>query len=110
MRAHELRGQRVQRVEMSGVHSEPHTARLVVWGIHGGGDFVTGLRVGGTVLERQPGEEVDALRVRAMREVVPTLPPDAFRDSKGAAVGHFTYAGLPPDHCRPTARHLEGHL
>jgi len=88
---------------MGGVHSEPASARLVVWGIHGGGDFVTGLGVGDVVLNRLPGEAVDALRVRAMRDVVPTLPPDALRDSKGAAVGYFVYTGLPPDQCKTVA-------
>lgn len=110
MRADQLKSQRVQRVEMSGIHTQPASRRLVVWGIHGGSNFVIGLKVGETLLERLPGEEVDALRVRAMRDVVPTLPPDARRDSKGVAVGYFVYAGMSPDHCKPTQRHLDGYL
>jgi hypothetical protein len=103
MRADQLGGQRVQRVEPNGVHCEPPSSRLVVWGIHGGSEFVTGIKFGETALGRAPAEEVEALRVRAMRDVVPNLAPDALRDSKGSAVGYFTYAGLPADHCRAVA-------
>jgi hypothetical protein len=110
VRQDQLKQQRVQRVEMGGIHSEPPSAQLVVWGIHGGGELVVGLQVGDVALDRLAGEEVDALRVRAMRDVVPNLPPNALRDSKGVAVGYFIYAGLPPDHCEPTAQHLEGIL
>jgi hypothetical protein len=111
MRADQLTAQPVQRVEPGGVNTEPAAHRLVVWGIHGGSDFVTGLQVGSTLLERlppnpltgAPRESNDALRIRAMREVVPALPPDALRDSKGSAVGYFLYADLPADHCKAVA-------
>ncbi len=95
---------------MGGIHSEPPAARLVCWGIHGGGEHVRALKIGDIVLERLAGEEVDALRVRAMREVVPNLPADAWRDSRGAAIGYFVYIGLDQDHCAPSAQHLEGIL
>lgn len=118
MRREQLSSQRVQRVEPGGVNYEPPSARLVVWGIHGAGDFVTGLQVGDALLLRAardpftgaPEETADQLRIRAMREAVPALPPDAMRDSKGSAVGYFVYEGLPLEHCRPTARHLAGEL
>jgi hypothetical protein len=107
MRADQLAAQRVQRVEPGGINYEPAENRLVIWGIHGAGDYVTALRIGGALVERlppdpltgAPREEVDALRVRAMR----SLPPDALRDSKGSAVGYFLYAGLPADHCAAAA-------
>jgi hypothetical protein len=109
MKADQLLRQRVQRVEPG--CAVP--AGLVLWGIHGGSDFVVGLAIGATVIERlppnpfsgAPREDVDALRVRALREV----PPDALRDSKGSAVGYYLYAGLPPDHCRAVAER-EGSL
>lgn len=113
MRADELQMQPVQRVEPGGVHvnAEPASNRLVVWGIHGGSDFITGICVGATVLERlprnaitaAPKESADDLWIRARREVVPNLPPDALRDRHGAAVGYFLYAGLPADHCKAVA-------
>ena len=107
MRPDHLASQPVQRVQPGGINREPSAHRLVVWGIHGGGDFVTGLQVGSTLLERRladpvtgaPAESEDALRIRAMR----ALPPDALRDSKGSAVGYFLYAGLPADHCKAVA-------
>jgi hypothetical protein len=111
MRVDQLGQQPVQRVQPGGINYEPAAHRLVVWGIHGGGDFVTAIQVGATVLTRRlpdpitgaAAESEDALRARAMRDVVPTLPPDALRDSKGAAVGYFLYAGLPADHCKAVA-------
>ena len=103
MRPDQLKAQRVQRVEMTGVHCEPTEARLVVWGIHGGGEYVIGLQVSNVYLERKAGEECDALRIRAMREVALNLPAGALRDRKGSAVGYFVYAGLPVEHCKATA-------
>src|SRR6266705_2436958 len=110
MRQDQLRLQRIERIEPAGIIADPHAAPLVVWGIHGAGEHVRALRIGDVVLERLPGEEVDALRVRAMREVVPNLPADAWRDSRGAAIGYFVYIGLDQDHCAPSAQHLEGIL
>ena len=102
----------VQRLEPSGVNFEPASNRLVVWGIHGDSDSVIGLCVGNIVLSRlpyngitgAPAESVDALRIRAMRN----LPPDASRDSKGSAMGYFIYAGLDPDYCRGALSDEEG--
>jgi hypothetical protein len=108
MNAEQLRHQAVQRIEPNGINTEPESARLVLWGIHGASRFVIGVQIGDTLLERTPGEEVEALRIRAMREIVPNLPPDALRDSKGSAVGYFVYTGLPPNHCQPTSQHLAG--
>jgi len=109
MRADQLLTQPVQRVQMGGIHNEPADARLVVWGLHGGSEFVTGLQIDGVYVERVPGETCDALRIRAMRTVTPNLPATALRDSKGAAVGYFTYSGLPLDHCKAIAEN-EGKL
>jgi hypothetical protein len=103
MRQDQIRGQVVQRVEPGGIITDPRAAPLVTWGLHGASNFVIGIQIGETVLERLPGEEVDALRVRAMIDVVPNLPPDTLRDSKGSAVGFFRYDGLPSDHCKQVA-------
>ena len=105
----QLPQQRVQRINPGGINYEPAERQVVVWGIHGGSEFVTGIKVGTTTLERSPGEEIEALRLRAMCEVVPILPPDTLRDSKGKAVGYFTYQGLDPDHCKAVAER-EGKL
>src|SRR5437870_3730174 len=94
MNARDLPKQQVQRVEMGGVHYEPPGSQLVVWGIHGGSDFVIALRIGDAELERRAGESVDELRIRAMRDVVPNLPLDALRDANGKAVGYFCYSGM----------------
>jgi hypothetical protein len=112
----------VQRIEMSGVYPTPPVARLVVWGIHGGSEFVTGLQIGTTYIERRgsripiawsepvwSGETCDELRLRAINAIAPTLPADALRDSKGAVVGYFVYQNLPPDHCKAVAER-EGRL
>jgi hypothetical protein len=99
MRQDQLHSQRVQRLEPGGIDTEPASTRLVVWGIQGGSDFVTGIAVGDLVLGRLAGEDTDALRIRARRN----LPANPLRDSKGSAVGYFIYAGLPPDHCRAQA-------
>jgi len=115
VRADRLKALRVQRVEMCGVYPEPPAYRLVVWGLHGGDEFVTGLRIGDAHVERAgrpiriagvanevwSGETCDGLRLRATREVAPTA--DALRDPKGAVVGYFVYSCLPPDHCRKVA-------
>jgi hypothetical protein len=106
MRQDQLKQQRVQRVEPAG----PIAGRLCIFGLHGAGEFVRAIQIGDVVLERLPGEETDALRMRAMREVVPNLPVDAWRDSSGNVVGFFRYDGLDPDFCRPTTRHLEGSM
>ena len=77
----ELKRQRVQTVHMVGIRpGGPST----VWGIHGASDFVIGICVGDTVLDRLPGEEVDDLTLRG------TGP-----------VGYLIYRGLPADHCKP---------
>src|SRR3954464_5087714 len=101
----ELPRMRVQRVEPAGILYQPH--RLVVWGIHGAGAYVLGMQVGDSYLARRqvaslngdPPETVDQLRERAMRDVVPHLPPNCLRDRNGSAVGYFIYEGLPADHC-----------
>ena len=108
MNARELQGQRVQRLEMGGVNYEPPGSQLVVWGIHGGGAFIVALRIGNAELQRREGETEDQLRIRAMREVVPSLPPDAIRDPNGKAVGYFTYTGLPAEYCFPTPSRIAG--
>ena len=104
----QLRRYRVQRVEAGGINYEPLERQIVVWGIHEGSEFVTGLKFGEASLGRLPGEQVEALRIRAMRELVPHLSPNAPRDSKGKAAGYFTYAGLPADHCRAVAEREAG--
>ena len=104
----ELRARRVQRIEPAGVNYEPPERQIAVWGIHEASDLAIGIKLGDAVLWRAPGETVEALRVRAMRELVPHLPPDAPRDPKGKAVGHFIYPGLPEDHCAVTPRRLAG--
>ena len=112
MRPDQLSSQPVQRIEPAGVLYEyDPERRLVIWGIHGAGAYVLGVQVHDTYVERrrtvslsgEPPESVDQLRERAMRSVVPTLPPSALRDSKGSAVGYFVYEGLPVDHCRAKA-------
>jgi hypothetical protein len=103
-----LSSYRVQRVEPAGINYEPPSAQIVVWGIHEGSEHVTGIRFGDTLLQRAPGELVEALRIRAMREVVPSLPANALRDPNGKAVGYLTYAGLPVDHCVVTPQRLAG--
>ena len=106
MNTRELQNQKVQRVQMGGANYEPPEHQLVCWGIHGGSDFVLALRIGEAELPRREGETVDELRIRAMREVVPNLPPGALRDPSGKAVGYFVYLGLPPEYCFPTASRL----
>ena len=113
MRPDQLPHQPVQRIEPAGVIYEQHgpDRRLVLWGVHGAGDYVVGVHIHNTYVERRrtvslkgdPPETVDQLRDRAMSNVVPTLPPTALRDSKGSAVGYFVYEGLPVDHCRAKA-------
>jgi hypothetical protein len=110
MRLEELARHRVERLEPAGVLmvEEP---RLVLWGIHGAGEYVIGVHVHETYVERRgrdpltgaPRETLDQLRERVMRTIVPYLPDTALHDSKGAAVGYFVYDGLPADHCRPKA-------
>jgi hypothetical protein len=99
-----LTSYRVQRLEPGGINYEPPERQIVVWGLHEASNAVTGIKFGDLVLGRAQGEEVEALRIRAMRELVPQLPADALRDPKGKPVGWFTYAGLPPDHCRAVAQ------
>lgn len=94
---------RVQRLEPGGVNTEPASLRLVLWGIHERSGQECGVRIGDATLTRLPGEEVEAMRIRAMRQVVPALPANALRDTKGSAVGWFIYPGLPEDHCRTVA-------
>lgn len=73
-----------------------------VRGLLGGSDFVSGICVGGEVLDRLPLdpicigniEQIDRLILRAVR----TLPP-----SKEKAVLYLIYRGLPAEHCRPPA-------
>lgn len=109
MRIDELPGQPVQRIEAAGVIKS--SERLVVWGIHGGNEYVTAIKIGDLVIRRReadpvtgaPRESVDQLRERVMREVVPTLGPAVLRDSKGSVVAYFVYEGLPDDHGRATA-------
>jgi hypothetical protein len=105
-----LTSYRVQRLEAGGINYEQPERQIVVWGFHADDTdrLITGIKFGDTLLERLPGEEVEILRIRAMREVVPLLPPDALRDSKGKPVGYFTYSGLPPDHCEVTPERLAG--
>ena len=98
-----LKRYRVQRVEPGGINYEPPERQVVVWGLREGSEAVTGIKFGDTLLERTPGEQVEALRIRAMQTVIPSLPADALRDSKDKPVGYFTYAGLPADHCEATA-------
>ena len=93
---------RVQRLEPGGVNYEPPEVQIVVWGIHGS-DSVTGIKFGDAVLGRMAGETCEALRIRAMREIVPSLPADALRDRNGKPAGYFIYAGLPPDYCKADA-------
>lgn len=85
----------------------PH---LVVYGIGNGSDHCTGICVGDMCLEREivnplssePRlESVDALVLRAMRDLAPTLPPDTRRDKYARPVAWLKYDGLPAEHCRP---------
>lgn len=86
----------------------PH---IVVYGIGNGSDHCTGICLGDIVLERAPAnpitgaprEAVDALVLRAMRDVAPTLPAGARRDKYGRALAWLKYDGLPATHCRPPA-------
>jgi len=119
-----LAAYRVQRLEPGGINYEPAGRQVVVWGIHADDTdrLITGIKFGNTVLTRigspakipggfniWEGEQVEALRIRAMRDVVPSLPGNALRDSKGKPVGYFIYAGLPEDHCKAIAEQ-EGSL
>src|SRR5512138_3105491 len=94
----------VERIEPGGVNYEPPERQVAVWGLHGS-DAVTGIQFGDAVLGRLAGETLEALRIRAMREIVPTLPSDALRDCNGKPVGYFIYAGLPPDYCKASAEY-----
>lgn len=104
MKPEQLKTRPIERIEMNMAHTLGPECRLVVWGIRyaGADEFVTALQIGGIVVERRgaPAESPDMLRLRAMREIVPLLPPNALRDPKGSAVAFFRYAGLPPDHCQ----------
>jgi hypothetical protein len=104
-----LNSYRVQRLEANGINYEPHERQCVVWGIHEGSASVIGIKFGDVMLARQPREEIHDLRIRAMREVIPTLLADALRDSKGKPVGYFVYQGLSEDHCKAVAE-KEGKL
>ena len=100
-----LTSYRVQRLEPGGINYEPPERQIAVWGLHADDTdrSITGIKFGDAVLGRLPGEEIEMLRIRAMRDLVPQLPADALRDPNGKPVGYFTYAGLPPDHCKATA-------
>lgn len=112
MRADELSRHPVERLGLVGAWTGP--VRLAVCGVPGGDNFVTGLCVGDTVLQRLPAnpvigsaeETTDALRLRAAL----ALPPDVLRDAKGEAIGFFLYTGLPPEHCYPTSQHIAGFI
>ena len=68
----ELKRQRIQPVNPVGINPLPASVPpLRVLGIHGGSDFVIGVRVNGNVVDRLPGETVDQLtfRVQADAEV-----------------------------------------
>ena len=109
MRIDELPNQPIKRIEPAGVLTSPN--RLVVWGIHGAGDYVTGMKIGDLLINRRPlspvtgaaEENIDQFRERVMNEIVPTLGPAALRDTKGSVVGYFVYQSLPTDHCRRRA-------
>ena len=68
MLKHELKRQRYQYISLVGVQDRFMTAPgLQVRGINGGHDFVIGIRINDSVVDRAPGESVDDLimRVRA---------------------------------------------
>jgi hypothetical protein len=113
MNADLLKTRPIERIEMNMAHALGPECRLVVWGIRAAGadDCVIALQIGDIVLEPRghdpvtgaPPESPEILRLRAMAEVVSSLPPGAPRDTKGSAIGYFVYRGLPADHCKKAA-------
>jgi len=112
MKPEELSRFKIAVIERGGINKEnlpPHVT-VGIWAA-GASEFVTGCGFDGTVLQRMPydpitgtpAESVDACVWRAAKQLVPSLPATAPRDTQGRAVGYLVYAGLSEDHCRPVS-------
>jgi hypothetical protein len=102
----------VQRGSITHEDLPPH----ITMGIraYGASEFVTGCGFDGTVIQRAPydpitgtpAESVDACVYRAAKQLVPSLPDTAPRDSQGRAIGYLVYSGLSEEHCKPVSNHM----